>query len=75
MFNFLNFIILVKYISLTALHRISSPVSTFEPVKSFIHVSVRTDDKVYNWKTAVISFIYFLIVLMMSKILNINMPQ
>jgi hypothetical protein len=31
-FSFLNFIILMKYISLTALPRISSPISTFETV-------------------------------------------
>jgi hypothetical protein len=49
--------------------------STFAPVKSFTHVSVRTDDEVYNGKTAAISFIYLFIVLMISKILNINMPQ
>jgi hypothetical protein len=52
----------VKYKSLTALNRIRSPFSTFAPVKSFIHVSVRADDKVYNCKTTAISFIYLLIV-------------
>jgi hypothetical protein len=62
-------------ISLNALHRISSPISTFEPVKSFIHVNVRTDDKVYNWDTATINFIFILVVSMISKILNIKMPQ
>jgi hypothetical protein len=46
----------VKYISLNALTRIRSPFSTFAPVKSFIHVSIRTDDKVYNCKTAAVSF-------------------
>jgi hypothetical protein len=65
----------VKYVSLTALHRISSRISTFEPVKSFIHFSVRIDEKVYNWKTAAISFIFLLIGLMITKILNINMPD
>jgi hypothetical protein len=34
--------------------------------KSFIHVSVRTDDKVYNCKTAAITFIYLSIVSMIS---------
>jgi hypothetical protein len=62
----------VKYIYLNALNRIRSPFSTFTPVKSFIHVSVRTDDKVYIWKTAAISFIYLLIVSMISKLLNVN---
>jgi hypothetical protein len=57
--TFFNLILLVKYISLSALHRISSPISIFEPVKSFIHVSVRTDDKMYNCKTATISLIFF----------------
>jgi hypothetical protein len=38
-------------------------------------ISVRTDDKAYNWKTAAISFIFLSIVLLISKILNINMPQ
>jgi hypothetical protein len=40
LFNFLNCILLVKVISLTALHRTSYPICTFAPVKSFIHVSV-----------------------------------
>jgi hypothetical protein len=63
----------VKYISLNALNRIRSPLSTFAPVKSFIHVSVRTDDKVYNCKTAAIIFIYrVLIASMISKLLNVN---
>jgi hypothetical protein len=35
----------------------------------------RTDAKAYYCKTATVSFIYLLIVLMISKILNINMPQ
>jgi hypothetical protein len=46
-----------------------------EPVKSFKHVNVRTDDKLHNWKTVAISFIFLLTVLMISKILNINMTQ
>jgi hypothetical protein len=40
-FNFLNLILLV-----TALQRISSPISTFKPVKSFIHVSVHLVSKI-----------------------------
>jgi hypothetical protein len=56
----------VKYLSLNALNTIRSPFSTFAPVKSFIHVSVRTDDKVYNCKTAAIIFIYLSIVSMIS---------
>jgi hypothetical protein len=38
------------------------------------HVRVRTDDKVYNCKTATISFIFLLILLLISETLNINMP-
>jgi hypothetical protein len=64
--EFSNFILLVKYVSLNALNRIRSPFSTFAPVKSFIHVSVRTDDKVYNCKTAAITFIYLSIVSVIS---------
>jgi hypothetical protein len=60
----------MKYISSNALNRIRSPFSTFAPVKSFIHVSVRTDDKVYNRKTAVINLIYLLTVSVISKLLN-----
>jgi hypothetical protein len=60
--EFSNFILLVKYMSLNALNRIRSPFSTFAPVKSFTHVSVSTDDKVYNCKTAAINFIYLSIV-------------
>jgi hypothetical protein len=57
---------------LNALNRIRSPFSTFAPVKSFIHVSVRTDDKVYNCNTAAITFIYLSIVSMISKLLNVS---
>jgi hypothetical protein len=38
-------------------------------------VNSRTDDKVYTWKTAAIGLIFLLIVLLTSKILNVNMPQ
>jgi hypothetical protein len=72
---FLKFIILVKYVPLTALHRSSSPISTFEPVKSFIHVSVRTDDTMHNCKITTISFIFVLTVLMICKFLNIKKSQ
>jgi hypothetical protein len=40
-----------------------------------MHVSVRSDDKVYNCKTATISFNFILITLMICKFLNINKPQ
>jgi hypothetical protein len=40
-----------------------------------LHVSVKTDEKVYNWKTATISFIILLIVLMIYKFFKRNMPQ
>jgi uncharacterized membrane protein len=40
--------LLVKYISLTSLHSTRSPISTFAPVKSFVHVSVKIDDEMYN---------------------------
>jgi hypothetical protein len=69
---FANFILHVKYISLNALNRIRSPFSAFAPVKSFRHVSVRTDDKVYNCKTAAINFIFLSIVSMISKLLSVN---
>jgi hypothetical protein len=59
----------LRNISLAALNRIRSPFNTFAPVKSFRHVSVRNDDKVYNCKT---SFIHLLIVSLISKILNIS---
>jgi hypothetical protein len=58
--------------SLKALNRIRSPFNTFAPVKSFIHVSVRIDDKVYNCKTAAITFIYLSIVSIISKLLNVS---
>jgi hypothetical protein len=64
----------VKYISFTSLNRIRSPISPFAPIKSFVHVNVKTDE-VYRCKTATISFIFLSIVLTMSKILNINMPE
>jgi hypothetical protein len=69
---FFHFVLLVYYIPLTSLNRVRSPFSTFAPVKSFIQVSFRTDDKMYNCKTVAISFIYFLIVLMIYEILNVN---
>jgi hypothetical protein len=58
--------------SLNALNRIHSPFNPFAPVKLFIHVDVRTDDKVYNCKTAAITFIYLSIVSMISKLLNVS---
>jgi hypothetical protein len=58
LFNFVNFILLVKYISLTTFQSWLT-YRHFAPVKSFIHVSVRTDDKMYTWKTAAISFFFF----------------
>jgi hypothetical protein len=58
--------------SLNALNRIRSPFSTFVPFKSFMHVSVRTVDKVYNCNTAAITFIYLSIVSMKSKLLNVS---
>jgi hypothetical protein len=71
---FLNRMLLVKNISLTALHRICSPISTFAPVKSFIYVSVKTADRVYNCETAAFSIFIFIIsfiVSWVSKNLNV----
>jgi hypothetical protein len=45
--------------------------------RSYSHVSVRTDDKVYNCKTVAINFIYILTVSMIPRSPNVNiiMPQ
>jgi hypothetical protein len=68
---FSNLILLVEYILLSALNRIRFPASTFALVNSFIHLNVRTDDIVYNCKTAAISFIHLSPDSMISKILNV----
>jgi hypothetical protein len=65
-YEFLNSTLLVKSMSLNALNTIRSSFSTFAPVKSFLHVSVRTDYKAYNCKTAAITLIYLSIVSMIS---------
>jgi hypothetical protein len=54
------------------LSKLSCSVSYENYDVNFEAVNSRTDSKVCNWKTAAISFIFLMIVLMISKILNIQ---
>jgi hypothetical protein len=66
---FLNFIIPVEYMSLSALHRISSPMSIFDPVKSFILACQRR--KINLTKIDLIQIVHARQIIMFNVILRL----